>query len=87
MLPTTMEMMNTDAPRSSPIANENVLLLNAEKVENTSGEPLPKARKVTPAVDSPIPSRSATVARLGQKKSDAEMPIVAKRNAVLRAGG
>lgn len=43
----------------------------------------PKAKKVTPAVLSPIPSLSATVARFGQKKSEAVMPIVAKRKIAL----
>ena len=46
----------------------------AEKVENRSGEPFPNARKVTPATFSFSPSVFAIVARLGQKKSEAQMP-------------
>jgi hypothetical protein len=75
--------MNAEAPNSSPIANAKESLLSALNVEKTSGEPLPNARKVTPAVDSPRPSLSATVARFGQKKSEAVMPIVEKRNPAL----
>jgi hypothetical protein len=44
----------------------------------------PKARNVTPAVLSAIPSLSATVAKFGQKKSDAVIPIVANKKAPLR---
>lgn len=43
------------APISSPTARPMVPLLTAEYVEKTSGEPLPNAKKVTPAVDSDSP--------------------------------
>jgi hypothetical protein len=39
MHPTTTEMMKQEAPSSSPMASEKVLLRSAEKVEKTSGEP------------------------------------------------
>jgi hypothetical protein len=61
------------------MARPNVPPLSAENVEKTSGLPLPKARKVTPAVDSFRPRYAAIVERFGQKKSDAEMPMNEKR--------
>ena len=48
-------------------------------MENTSGLPFPKAKKVTPAVDSFKPKYWAIVERFGQKKSDAEIPMKEKR--------
>src|SRR5205809_7967102 len=49
--PATTAVMNDAAPISSPIASEPELTFIATKVENTSGLPFPKARKVTPALD------------------------------------
>jgi hypothetical protein len=40
---------------------------------------LPRARKVTPAIDSDIRRVCANVARLGQKKSLAAIPIALNR--------
>lgn len=47
--PATTAAMKEAAPMSSPTAREPELIFMAAKVEKTSGEPLPKARKVTPA--------------------------------------
>jgi hypothetical protein len=55
-------------------------VLMAAKVENTSGLPFPKARNVTPAMLSLIPSIVDMVLRFMQKKSLAAMPIVVKRS-------
>lgn len=74
-------VLKVAAPMSSPTANPSVPLLIAEKVLNTSGLPLPKAKKVTPAVLSLNPRYAATVDKLGQKKSEADIPIKEKRNA------
>jgi hypothetical protein len=49
-------------------------------VEKTSGLPFPKAKNVTPAVDSLNPSTEAMVDRFGQKKSEAQIPMKEKRN-------
>lgn len=73
-------VLKVAAPMSSPTANPSVPLLIAEKVLNTSGLPLPNARKVTPAVLSLNPRYAATVDKLGQKKSEADIPIKEKRN-------
>lgn len=95
MAPTTMDMtgvsacpprtyhhsLNDAAPMSSPIAKLNVPLLSAENVEKTSGLPFPNARNVTPAVDSFSPRYAAIVARFGQKKSEADIPMKEKRKA------
>jgi len=67
------------APINSPIARPKVPPFNAEKVEKTSGLPFPKARNVTPAVDSVRPRYAAIVDRFGQKKSEAEIPMKEKR--------
>lgn len=72
------------APMSSPIARLNVPPFNAENVEKTSGLPFPKAKKVTPAVDSFKPRYAAIVARLGQKKSEADIPMKENRKARMR---
>lgn len=80
MDPTTQETINDAAPSSSPMAKLPESARMAEKVENTSGEPLPKARKVTPATFSSKPRSSDSVARLGQKKSEALIPRVENRN-------
>ena len=77
--PTTHETMNVAAPSSSPMARLPEFARIAEKVENTSGEPLPNARKVTPATFSSRPRIWAMVARFGVKKSEALMPRVEKR--------
>lgn len=79
MDPTTTEMMNEVAPISSPIANEPVSALIAANVENTSGAPLPKPRRVTPARFSERPNLHEIVDRLGQKKSEATIPTKEKR--------
>jgi len=55
MLPTTHDTINVAAPSSSPIAREPESARMAEKVEKTSGEPFPNARKVTPATFSSRP--------------------------------
>ena len=51
----------------------------AEKVPKTSGLAFPNARNVAPATFSSSPRNWAIVARLGVKKSDADMPRVEKR--------
>ena len=79
--PTTTETINDAAPRSSPIARLPELVRMAENVENTSGLPFPKARKVTPATFSSSPRIFARVARFGQKKSDADIPRVENKKA------
>ena len=78
--PTTHETINDAAPSSSPIAKLPESARIAEKVENTSGEPFPNAKKVTPATFSSKPRSSASVARLGQKKSEALIPRVENKN-------
>lgn len=80
MAPTTQDTMKDAAPNNSPMAKLPELARMAENVENTSGLPLPKARKVTPATFSSSPRMEASVARFGQKKSDALIPSVEKRN-------
>jgi hypothetical protein len=47
----------------------------AANVEKRSGDPFPRARNVTPAMDSDIFNAWERVARLGQKKSLAAIPI------------
>jgi hypothetical protein len=79
MLPTTTETIKLAAPMSSPIARPPEFAFIAENVENTSGEPLPNARKVTPATFSSRPRITEIDARFGQKKSEAEIPRVEKR--------
>jgi hypothetical protein len=54
----------------------------AAKVENTSGLPLPKARKVTPVKLSLIPKMFAIVLKFIQRKSEAAMPMVLKRRLI-----
>jgi hypothetical protein len=46
--PATIDAINDAAPINSPIANEPELLDMALNVLNTSGEPFPNAKKVTP---------------------------------------
>lgn len=77
--PTTHEMMNDAAPRSSPMARLPESARMAENVEKTSGLPFPKARNVTPATFSSNPRSCAIVARFGVKKSEALIPRVEKR--------
>ena len=77
--PTTHDVMNEAAPRSSPMARPPEFVLMAENVANTSGLPFPNARNVTPATLSSKPSICAMVLRFGQKKSEALMPSVEKR--------
>jgi hypothetical protein len=76
--PATTAVMNPAAPINSPTARLPLWELIAANVENTSGLPLPKARKVTPAMLSLIPRMLAIVERLIQKKSEAAIPIVVK---------
>lgn len=80
MEPATTATMKLAAPISSPIARLAEFVLIAANVEKTSGLPLPKARNVTPAMLSLMPSRLAMVLRLTQKKSLAAIPIVLKRS-------
>lgn len=65
--PVTTAVINEAAPMSSPIANDPDPARMAAYVENTSGEPLPNAKKVTPARDSDRPSIFEIVLRLGQR--------------------
>lgn len=74
--PATTAVMNPAAPINSPIAKLPLCVFIAAKVEKTSGLPLPKARKVTPAMLSLIPKMLEIVLRLMQKKSLAAIPIV-----------
>lgn len=76
MLPATTLTMNEAAPRSSPIARLPESARMAEKVLKTSGDAFPNARKVTPATFSSRPKKVAMVAKLGVKKSDADIPRV-----------
>ena len=80
MEPTTHEVTKDAAPRSSPMANPPEFDLIAENVAKTSGLPFPKARKVTPATFSSSPRICESVPRFGQKKSEALIPRVEKRN-------
>ena len=73
--PATTEVMKNAAPINSPIARLPDPTFIAEKVENKSGEPFPSARKVTPASDWDMRSVWERVARLGQKKSLAAIPM------------
>ena len=82
MDPATTETMKVAAPSSSPMASEPEPDDIAEKVEKTSGEPLPRAKKVTPAVLSFMPNRLASVPKFGQKKSLATSPRQLKRKAI-----
>src|SRR5262245_45006902 len=79
MDPATTAFMKNAAPINSPMAKLPEPTLMAENVENRSGEPFPKAKKVTPAMDSDIRRDWASVARFGQKKSLAAIPIALKR--------
>jgi len=54
--PTTHDTMKDAAPTSSPIAKLPEFARIAENVENKSGLPFPKAKKVTPATFSSNPS-------------------------------
>ena len=78
MDPETTVVMKNAAPISSPIARLPEPTLIAANVENKSGDPFPRARNVTPAIDSDIRNVCDNVARLGQKKSLAAMPMALK---------
>ena len=80
MEPATTDTMNDAAPINSPMARLPLPARIDENVENTSGLPFPNARKVTPATLWSNPRKLEMLARFGQKKSDAEMPSVVKRN-------
>jgi hypothetical protein len=82
MLPATTATMNPAAPINSPTARLPLLLLIAAKVENTSGLPFPKARKVTPVKLSLMPSMLAIVLKFMHRKSEAAIPIVLKRRLI-----
>lgn len=75
MDPETTDVMKNAAPMSSPIARLPLPTLMAANVEKRSGDPFPRARKVTPAMDWDILSAWDRVARFGQKKSLAAIPI------------
>lgn len=77
--PATTAVINPAAPTSSPTAKLPLPVLMAANVEKTSGLPFPRARNVTPARLSLVPSMLAIVLRLTQKKSLAAMPMVLKR--------
>lgn len=77
--PTTHDTMNDAAPSNSPMAKLPISARIADSVEKRSGEPLPKARKVTPAKFSSRPRSWAMEARLGVKKSEALIPRVENR--------
>jgi hypothetical protein len=79
--PATTVVINTAAPINSPTARLPLCELIAANVEKTSGLPFPNARKVTPAMLSLIPRIDAMVLRLGQKNSEAAMPIVENNSA------
>jgi hypothetical protein len=76
MDPATTAVMKPAAPISSPTAMLPLLEPMAAKVLNTSGDPLPKAKNVTPAKFSLSPKTRAIVLRLMLKKSLAAMPMV-----------
>jgi hypothetical protein len=76
MDPDTTAVMKPAAPNSSPTARDPLFVLIAANVLNTSGLPLPKARKVTPAILSLMPIIVAMVLKLMQKKSLAAIPMV-----------
>jgi hypothetical protein len=58
MHPTTIDVINNAAPKSSPTAREPEWLFIAAKVENMSEEPLPRARKVAPAFQGSVVRRA-----------------------------
>jgi hypothetical protein len=82
--PATTAVMKQAAPMSSPIARLAEFVFIAANVENTSGEPLPKAKNVTPAMLSLMPRSVEMVLRLTQKKSLAAIPMVLNRRASQR---
>lgn len=84
MEPATTAVMKPAAPMSSPTAKLPLLDFMAAKVEKTSGEPLPKARKVTPVKLSLMRRMVAIVLRLMQRKSEAAMPMIVKRRQAQR---
>lgn len=85
MEPATTAVMKPAAPISSPMAMLPLLEFMAAKVLKTSGEPFPKAKKVTPARLSGRPRTLAMVLRLMLKKSLAAMPMVEKSRPSQRA--
>lgn len=80
MDPATTPVMKLAAPINSPTAMLALLELMAANVLKTSGEPFPKAKKVTPAKLSLNPRIVAMVLKLTLKKSLAAIPIVVKSN-------
>ena len=78
MDPATTVVMNAAAPTSSPTAIMLLFDVIAENVENRSGLPFPRAKKVTPAKVSLMRSPLAIELRLMEKKSPAVMPILVR---------
>ncbi|CCF44005.1 hypothetical protein CH063_13549 [Colletotrichum higginsianum] len=78
MDPATTAVMKLAAPISSPTAMLALFEPMAAKVLKTSGDPLPKAKNVTPARLSLRPRIAEMVLRLTLKKSLAAMPMVVK---------
>jgi hypothetical protein len=78
--PATTEVIKVAAPISSPIAKLPLFDRIAANVENTSGLPLPNARKVTPVRLSLNPRILASVLRSIHRKSLAAIPMVLKSN-------
>lgn len=76
--PATTAEMKPAAPINSPTAMLPLLEPMAAKVLKTSGEPFPKAKKVTPARLSGSPRTLAIVLKLTLKKSLAAIPMVEK---------
>lgn len=74
MEPATTAAMKEAAPMSSPTAREPELIFMAAKVEKTSGEPLPKARKVTPAYKDGCEHWSYAIRVRGGVTIDSDMP-------------
>jgi hypothetical protein len=90
--PATTEVMKPAAPINSPTAMLPLLELMAAKVLKTSGEPFPKAKKVTPAKLSLSPRKVAIVLRFTLKKSLAAIPMVvnskpSQRTSIMKASG
>jgi len=69
MVPATTETMKLAAPMSSPMARLPESERRAAKVEKTSGLPLEKARKVTPACDERGAGRRAEESQQGVSPS------------------
>lgn len=84
MDPATTAVMKEAAPISSPTASAALLDRMDMMVLNKSGDPFPRARKVTPVRFSGMLKTMAMVWRFGEKKSLAAMPIVEKSKPIHR---